>query len=59
MLASLERLFSTSMQGCLLKVYVTVHHDASFPAEACTQMRQRVIAQRGSRDTPGLEIRQW
>jgi hypothetical protein len=52
-LASLEGLFSTSVQGCLLKVRVDslrlqweLHH-----------MRERVLAQRGSRDTPALVFR--
>jgi hypothetical protein len=52
-LASLERLFSTAVQGCLLTVSVTTCQELS-PEAACTQMRQRVVAQRGSRDTPVL-----
>jgi hypothetical protein len=51
-LETLERLFSTSVTGCMLKVTVS----DSMPAEACRQMRQAVIAQRGSRDTPLLQI---
>jgi hypothetical protein len=54
-LASFERLFSTSVQGCLLRV--NMRHccrDLAPTEEACTQMRQRVVAQRGSRDTPVL-----
>jgi hypothetical protein len=52
-LASLERLISTSEQGCLLEVSACACLDSP-PAETCSQMRQRVLAQRGSRDTPVL-----
>jgi hypothetical protein len=52
-LAALEGLLSESVQGCLLEVYV--HHCRDMaPAEACSQMRQRVVAERSSRDTPVL-----
>jgi hypothetical protein len=52
---ALERLLSTSVQGCLLTIDVCGCQGLA-PAEACTQMRQSVVAQRGSRDTPVLEI---
>jgi hypothetical protein len=53
--ASLDRLLSTSVQGCLLAVVASGRSDP-LPKEACTQMRLRVVAQRGSRDTPVLEV---
>jgi hypothetical protein len=56
-IASLEQLLSTSVQGCLLKVYAGFCQDLA-PKEACIQMRQRVVAQRGSRDTPVLVYNQ-
>jgi hypothetical protein len=54
-IASLERLFSTSVQGCLLTISVSECPDL-VPAKACSQMRERVLAQRGSRDTPMLSF---
>jgi hypothetical protein len=52
--ASVERLLSTSVQGCLLLVDVTAT-PAQLPAEACLEMRARVVAKQGSRDTPVLQ----
>jgi hypothetical protein len=54
-LAPLERLFSTSVQGCLLLVHVTGRPN-QHPAQACMEMCARVLAKRGSRDTPELWI---
>jgi hypothetical protein len=50
----LEYLFSTSVQGCLLKVRVSRHWGYERLAQECFEMRQRVLAKRGSRDTPVL-----
>jgi hypothetical protein len=65
-LASVERLFSTSIRGCLLKVRVARCPDL-IPGEVphpwyiyqkhdreLAAMHERVCAQRGSRDTPVL-----
>jgi hypothetical protein len=54
-LTSLEHLFTTSVQGCLLQV--NVHRCPDMASEkACSQMREHVLAQRGSRDTPMLSL---
>jgi hypothetical protein len=53
--ASMERLLSTSVQGCLLRITLSFTDD-SLPTEDYGQMRERVVAQRGSRDTPVLRI---
>jgi hypothetical protein len=55
-LASLERLFSTAVQGCLLRITMCSMQFGSVPTEDYSLMRQRVVAQRGSRDTPVLDI---
>jgi hypothetical protein len=52
--ASLECLFSTSVQGCLLCVDMTWYHNSQLE-EACLEMRARVVAKQGSRDTPVLK----
>jgi hypothetical protein len=53
--AALEGLMSTAVQGCLLRITVAFKHVSS-PIEDYAGMRQRVVAQRGSRDTPVLRI---
>jgi hypothetical protein len=57
-IASLEGLMSTAVQGCWLKVRVEYCEDLS-SVEACSQMRQQVLSQRGARDTPGLTVVEW
>jgi hypothetical protein len=51
--ASLERLLSTSVQGCCLRISLT-GSGVAMTQEACCDLRSRVLAQRGSRDTPAL-----
>jgi hypothetical protein len=53
-LDALQQLFSASVQGCLLRVSVSACVNVCASADGSTQMRQAVVAQRGSRDTPRL-----
>jgi hypothetical protein len=51
--ASLEHLLSTSVQGCCLRISLEECKPEA-TEEACADLRSRVLAQRGSRDTPAL-----
>jgi hypothetical protein len=53
--AALERLLSTSVQGCCLEISLQGGGDEATP-EDCADLYRRVAAQRGSRDTPGLSV---
>jgi hypothetical protein len=53
--AALEHLLSTSVQGCCLKISLR-RCGAVLTQEACVYMHSRVLAQRGSRDTPALHV---
>jgi hypothetical protein len=53
--AALERLLSTSVQGCCLNISVSGYNpDAA--QKACARLHSRVLAKRGSRDTPALSV---
>jgi hypothetical protein len=53
--ASLERLLSTAVQGCELVLGIGQCGD-HVGQEACADIRSRVLAQRGSKETPMLRV---
>jgi hypothetical protein len=53
--ASVERLLSTSVQGCSLEISFWDCGDEA-TTEDCIDLYNSVVAQRGSRDTPELSV---
>jgi hypothetical protein len=54
-IATVERLLDTAVQGCWLKVILWCCQPQMMK-EAASQLHSKVLAQRGSRDTPVLSV---